>query len=135
MQWSAEPGAGFTVSGDTRTWLPIGDAAARNVADQREDPGSTLHLVRDLIALRRARGDLRGGAYATLPAPAGAWAYRRGDGTIVALNLSDAPVTVDGVMGTVLVGTDRDRHGGTCEGRVDLAAWEGVVVDVSRGRR
>ena len=135
MQWSAEPGAGFTVSGDTRTWLPIGDAAARNVADQREDPGSTLHLVRDLIALRRARGDLRGGAYATLPAPAGAWAYRRGDGTIVALNLSDAPVTVDGVMGTVLVGTDRDRHGGTCEGRVDLAAWEGVVVHVSRGRR
>ena len=54
-----------------RTWLPIGDTAAHNVAAQREDPGSVLHLVRDLIALRRERADLRGGAYETLPAPGG----------------------------------------------------------------
>ena len=53
---------------------------AHNVAAQREDPGSILHLVRDLIALRREREDLRGGAYETLPAPDGAWAWRRGDG-------------------------------------------------------
>ena len=97
------PGAGFTDAADT--WLPLGDAGARNVADQRADPGSVLHLVRDLIALRRERADLRGGAYATLPAPDGAWAWRRGDGTAVALNLSDAPVTVDGLDGTVA-----DRH-------------------------
>ena len=89
MQWSAEPGAGFTAGG-AETWLPLGDTAARNVAAQREDPGSMLHLVRDLIALRRERADLRAGAYETLPAPAGAWAWRRGDGTAAALNLSDA---------------------------------------------
>ena len=73
MPWSAEPGAGFTEPG-VEPWLPFGDTAARNVADQRDDPGSTLHLTRDLIALRRARADLRSGAYATLPAPAGVWA-------------------------------------------------------------
>jgi alpha-glucosidase len=60
MQWTAEPGAGFTDGGEP--WLPIGDAAAVNVAAQRGDPGSVLNLVRDLIALRRARADLRGGA-------------------------------------------------------------------------
>ena len=38
--------------------------------------------MRDLIALRRERADLRAGAYATLPAPDGAWAYARGDGTV-----------------------------------------------------
>ena len=75
-------------------WLPLEDTS-RNVAAQREDPGSVLHLVRDLIALRRERDDLRRGAYATLPAPDGAWVCRRGDGTTVALNLSDAPVTLD----------------------------------------
>ena len=60
---------------------------AHNVADQRADPDSALHLTRDLIALRRAEADLRAGAYETLPAPDGAWAWRRGDGFAVALNL------------------------------------------------
>ena len=48
MQWTSGPGAGFTDAADT--WLPLGDAGARNVADQRADPGSVLNLVRDLIA-------------------------------------------------------------------------------------
>ncbi len=43
---------------------------------------------------------------------------------MVALNLSDSPVTVD-VRGAVLVGTDRARE--SFDGR--LAPWEGVVVD------
>ena len=80
-------------------WLPLGDAAAFNVAAQRGDAGSQLHLTRDLIALRRAQPDLRGGDYATLPAPAGAWAWRRGERHVVALNLSDAEVTVEGLRG------------------------------------
>lgn len=144
MPWTDGPGAGFTDPG-VEPWLPFGDVAAANVAAQREDPGSTLHLVRDLIALRRDRGDLRGGAYATLAAPAGAWAYRRGDGTAVALNLSGDAVTVPGVRGTVLIGTDRGREGaGVGEGGesraggagdrdgVELGPWEGVVVALER---
>jgi alpha-glucosidase len=127
MPWSGEAGAGFTRAG-AEPWLPLGDFGARNVAAQREDPGSTLHLVRDLIALRRERADLRSGDYATLPAPAGAWAYRRGDGTAVALNLSAAPVTVDGPAGRVLVSTARERDGETAGRALELAPWEAVVL-------
>jgi alpha-glucosidase len=117
MQWDGGPGAGFTNGAEP--WLPFADD--RSVAAQREDPGSTLHLVRDLIALRRERADLRDGGYETLDP---AWVYRRGERTVVALNLSDSPVTVD-VRGTVLVGTDRSRE--SFDGR--LAPWEGVVVE------
>jgi alpha-glucosidase len=67
MQWSADPSAGFTRDG-VRPWLPIGDAASRSVAAQREDPGSMLNLCRDLIALRREVPDLRSGRYASIPA-------------------------------------------------------------------
>ena len=58
---------------------PEGRPPSRNVADQRDDPGSVLRLTRDLISLRRARADLRSGSYATLQAPEGVWAWRRGD--------------------------------------------------------
>jgi len=124
MQWSSEPGAGFSPDG-AKPWLPFADLA-RNVDAQRRDPGSTLHLVRDLIALRRERADLRGGAYETLPAPEGAWAWRRGDRTTAAVNLSDDPVQVD-LAGTVLIGTDRSRDGEAFDGR--LGPGEGVVLD------
>jgi alpha-glucosidase len=129
MPWTAAPGAGFTEPG-VETWLPIGDAAACNVADQREQPGSQLHLTRDLIALRRAQPDLRGGGYETLPAPAGAWAWRRGERHAVALNLSDAAVTVEGLRGHVVIGTDRARDGQAVEGALTLAPWQGVVVEL-----
>ncbi|HEX5618554.1 MAG TPA: alpha-amylase family glycosyl hydrolase [Solirubrobacteraceae bacterium] len=117
MPWTDEPAPDM--------WLPLEDTS-RNVAAQREDPGSVLHLVRDLIALRRERDDLRRGAYATLPAPDGAWLWRRGDGTTVALNLSGEPVTVD-AAGTVLIASDRSGEGEPFAGT--LAAWRGVVLD------
>ena len=111
-------------------WLPLGDAAARNVADQRDDPGSTLHLVRDLIALRRERADSPPGAYATLPAPDGAWAWQRGDGTAVALNLSDAPVTSTGSPAPCWSRTDRARDGERVDRRARAGPWSGAVIDV-----
>ena len=58
------------------------------VEAQREDPTSPLALTRELIALRRRSTDLRAGGYETLPAPDGVWAWRRGKGTTVAVNLS-----------------------------------------------
>jgi alpha-glucosidase len=127
MHWTGEPGRGFTEP-DVTPWLPFGDATGVNVAAQREDPASTLHLTRDLVALRRERADLRSGGYATLPAPEGAWAYRRGDGTAVGLNLSGEPVRIDGLRGTVLIGTDRARDGATVDGALELGPWEAAVV-------
>ena len=128
MQWTAEAGAGFTEAG-VETWLPIGDAAAHNVEDQRADGASPLHLTRDLIALRRERPDLRAGGYETLPAPEGAWAWRRGEGHAVALNLSDTEVTVEGLSGRVVIATDRARDGEAVDGSLTLAAWQGAVIE------
>ena len=127
MQWSAEAGAGFTEPG-VEPWLPLGDAAALNVAAQRDDPGSQLQLTRDLIALRRAQEDLRGGAYSTLPAPAGAWAWRRGERHAVALNLSGSAVTVEGLRGDVVIATDRARDGEAVDGALALGPWQGALL-------
>src|SRR5581483_8308384 len=62
-------------------WLPF-TPTPRNVADERADPGSTLHLTRELIRLRR---ELSGG-YEALDSPPGTWVFRRGSGHTVALN-------------------------------------------------
>jgi alpha-glucosidase len=127
MPWSAEAGGGFTAPG-VEPWLPFGDLAAANVADQREDAGSMLHLCRDLIALRRENEGLRTGGYAQVPAPPEAWAFRRGGGALVALNLGPEPVSVEGATGTVAVGTDRGRDGERVDGALALGPYEGAVV-------
>ena len=92
-----------------------------------------LHLVRDLIALRRRERELTSGSYEQLPAPAGAWAWRRGDAFAVALNLSGAEVTVDGVGGprrcrrpTARVTARRSQA------RVALGPYEGVTMELER---
>jgi alpha-glucosidase len=72
-------------------WLPLSDTS-RNVEDQRADPGSTLHFVRDLIARRKQFADY---SYETLPSAKGVWAYRRGAHTCV-LNLSAKNAKHDG---------------------------------------
>ena len=120
-------GAGFTEPG-VEPWLPLGDTDAHNVAAQREDRGSTLHFTRDLIALRRAAADLTGGSYESLPAPDGVWAYRRGEGHVVVLNLSAAEATVEGVEGTIALATDRARDGEAVPGALTLAPSQGAVV-------
>ena len=108
-------------------WLPLTDTS-RNVEDQRADAGSTLHFTRDLIALRRQQSDLRSGRYETLAAPDGAWAWRRGDGTLVAVNLGTAAVMVDDVHGSIAICTNRARDGDTVSTRLELAPAEGAVV-------
>jgi alpha-glucosidase len=83
MQWDATPTGGFT-TGDP--WLPAVDPSERNVEDQRDDPRSTLSLVRELIALRRELG----GEFELLEAAEGVVSYRRG-GHTVAINTTADP--------------------------------------------
>lgn len=51
MQWDATPTGGFTTG---EPWLAPVDPAERNVADQRDDPGSLLSLYRRLLRERRS---------------------------------------------------------------------------------
>jgi alpha-glucosidase len=133
MPWRDGPGGGFTRP-DVEPWLPFGDPGACNVAAQRDDPDSMLHLVRDLLALRRSEPDLHSGDYRRRDVADGAWAWDRGERTTVLAALSPDPAALDGVHGTVVAATDRRRLGEPVDGAVRVEGWEAVVVGVPGGR-
>ena len=91
-----------------------------------------LHLCRDLIGLRRDREDLCSGSYEALEAPAGIWAWRRGETTVVAVNDGDTTETLDVGAATVLIATDRGRDGERVAETLRLDPWEAVVLDQRR---
>jgi len=129
MPWRDAPGGGFTAP-DTRPWLPLGPTGECNVEQQRSDPGSMLTLARDLIALRNRSPELHAGRYETMAASAGVWAWRRGDGVIVVLNLSDDDATLGGTSGRISVATDRSRDGEPFDDDLSVRAWEGVIAEI-----
>jgi alpha-glucosidase len=131
MPWNDAPGAGFTAAG-VEPWLPFGDFARCNVADQRADDASVLHLVRDLIALRRSIPALTTGAYDSVATDGGLWAWRRGQDALIAVNLADDAASLDDVRGTIRISTDRTRDGEAVDGTLRLDAWHGVVVTTER---
>src|SRR5262249_35983353 len=96
-----------------------------NVASQRDDPGSVLHLCRDLLALRRADSAGRIAGYQALPGPPGLWAYRTGGLTVLA-NFSDRPLDPPDPGGTVVLSSQGpvQRAGAG----ITLAPWQGVVT-------
>ena len=123
MPWTGAPGRGFTADG-VQPWLPFGDAAV-SVEAQEADPRSMLSLHRRLLALRRSSDDLAAGAYATLAAGPAVLAYRRGSGTVVALNLTGAPATAE-VSGEVVLTTELDgREGERADGCAGAAPRRG----------
>jgi alpha-glucosidase len=126
MHWTDAPGGGFTKPG-VRSWLPLGDVAARNVQDQRRDSSSALRFIRDLIGVRRQRSELRTGTYQELPAPAGVWAWLRGRDTTIALNLTDKRVSVPAIKGSVIISTTRARDGEPVDRALALNPWEGAI--------
>jgi len=133
MQWSAEPGGGFTAG---RPWLPVApDAALVNVARARREPTSMLSLYRCLLALRRERPALTAGGYDAVDARGEVLAYVRragADRCLVTLNLGSSserlPVPADFRGGRVLVSTGMNREGARVGDVLDLDGDEGVVV-------
>jgi maltose alpha-D-glucosyltransferase/alpha-amylase len=98
MQWDASPNAGFSSAPAERLYLPIDPAPDRpTVSAQAADAASTLHAVRQLIALRRAHPALgAGGDFAPVCAEAGrtTFVYRRtgsGEEILIALNPAGTP--------------------------------------------
>ena len=108
MQWDDSPNAGFSTAAAGDLYLPIDPSDDRpTVKTQEQDPGSTLHLVRRLIALRRATPALGGRASTTVLHEGYPLTWRRGDSHVVVVNprLEPAEVDVDGLEGaTILLG-------------------------------
>ena len=71
MQWSDEPGAGFSTADPARLCRPLTEGAygplAVNVAAQRRDPGSLLNWFERLIRRRRETPELGMGTWAVIP--------------------------------------------------------------------
>ncbi|GAC1365896.1 MAG: hypothetical protein NVSMB32_09750 [Actinomycetota bacterium] len=95
LPWDATPSHGWPTPDP---WLPWPPGPERNnVALERSDGSSLLHLYRRLLAARRASPALRLGDIALLPAPEGVLAYARWteseqQARRVLINFSDSPV-------------------------------------------
>jgi glycosidase len=118
MQWDNDlPNAGFSTAGPSALYLPQDPSADRpSVAAQRDDPGSTLSMVRRLIALRRSVPELGGRAGTTVLTRDYPFAYRRGDSHLVVVN------------------PRRERAVADLPGLAEARALEGAGVRVSGGR-
>lgn len=120
MQWEQGAGGGFSTA---LPWLPVGDTARANVADQMRDPASVLHFCRDLI---RVRSRLPSGRIRMLSTPIGVLAWRRGD-AIVAINLGMTSCDVP-AEGSIVVCTNREREGERVARVLSLSANEAAIV-------
>ena len=112
---------------DHEWWIRHGDLT-RNVEDMRVDESSTLWFTRRLLELRRATPELGLGSYSAVDAAPGAWAWRRGEGCVVAVNLSDRPQSVREVIGVIRLDSGLARAGENVAGTLRLAPWEGAIV-------
>src|SRR4051794_32093529 len=118
MQWDDGPNAGFSSADPDRLYLPVDPAPDRpTVAAQEHDPDSTLHLVRELSALRRATAALRPGASTRVLQESYPFAYVRGGTHLVVVNPRREPASL------AVAGADR------LWGRGLEVSAQGIAVD------
>jgi alpha-glucosidase len=121
MAWDDGPHGGFTTG---TPWLPAIGAPGGSVAAQEADPGSLLHLYRDLIGLRRTA--LSGPLELLGDTAPGVLAFTRGGTHVIAVNVGDAPAPAP-PAGAVL----RHSHDPSRTGRAApavLAPGEGFLA-------
>lgn len=60
MQWDSSPNADFSTNADAKPWMRVMDSYREglNVADQENDPNSTLSFYRKMLALRKEHKDV-----------------------------------------------------------------------------
>ncbi|CAB4322954.1 MAG: DUF3459 domain-containing protein [Actinobacteria bacterium] len=101
LPWDGTEGCGWPTgtNGNAAPWLPLPpEAGFRNRVAQQEDPGSTLHLYRRLLALRKAHPELREGDLSLLNAPDGVLAFsRHSDAGIchILINMTNESTEID----------------------------------------
>ena len=106
MQWDDGPNAGFSPADPSRLYLPVDpDPRRPTVAAQEGDPGSTLTLVRELLALRRATPALQGRAPVRVVSAGYPFAYVRDETHLVVVNprRGAAPLTTPEAVGATVV--------------------------------
>jgi alpha-glucosidase len=136
MQWTGEPGAGFTTG---EPWLPIGEDAGRvNVEAEQGDEGSMLAFYRRLLELRRKEPALQIGSYVPAGQKKNLFAFLRELGEdcfLVAVNLGatrarlSIPRHLD-VTGKVVLATDPARVGSEVSQYINLEPNEGLIARV-----
>jgi maltose alpha-D-glucosyltransferase/alpha-amylase len=108
MQWDDGPNAGFSTADPSQLYLPIDpDPGRPTVAAQESDPGSTLALIRELVALRRATPALGGQASTRVVHEGYPFAFARGESHLVVVNprREAATLTVAEAVGATPVWT------------------------------
>ena len=140
MQWTGDPGAGFTTA-EASTWLPIhDDHVTRNVATEADDPTSLLRWYQELLALRSRSAALHRGTFAMLATTdSNILRYeRRADGETVQIvaNLGSEPAAVEVLAGTATSRTAsilaRSHPGVTLDGRTArLPGHSAIVIAVT----
>ncbi|MEZ0448957.1 glycoside hydrolase family 13 protein [Cellulomonas sp. ICMP 17802] len=96
LPWSGSTSPyGFSPDGSTaRPWLPQPAAwAGLTVTAQEADPASTLHLYRDLLAIRRSEPALGDGPMTWIDSADDVLAFARGD-LVCVVNLGDEPAVL-----------------------------------------
>ncbi|MFC8849546.1 MULTISPECIES: glycoside hydrolase family 13 protein [unclassified Micromonospora] len=131
IPWSGELAPyGFGPAGSELSWLPAPATwAALSVAAQAGAPGSTLELYRAALRARRTHPalarDADGVTWLETTGP-GVLAFRRTGGgaeLTCVVNLSDAPVLIDGYGQPVVASADLTGQGAGHVLPVDAAAW------------
>ena len=94
IQWEPGPGAGFSTAPEDDFYLPLDpDPDRPDVATQRADEGSLLHLVQRLVALRHATPALQPGGGLEVLTEDYPFAYVRGGTHLVVVNPRREPAT------------------------------------------
>jgi len=133
MQWSAEPGAGFSTG---RPWLPLAaDFASVNVRQAATEPGSLLQLYRALLALRRSEPALAHGDYRELHVSESAFGYeRRHDqrrlGVFLNLGQHPARLPLPAEWSQARVLSSTAQRSLSSPWSAELGAQEGVIVEI-----
>ncbi len=112
MQWDHGLNAGFSTADPSAVYLPVDPADDRpTVADQLDDPSSTLHLVQRLVQLRRETPALRTHATQEVVHDGYPFAYVRDDTHLIVVNPSGVAtsLTYPGLTGaSILFGNGVD---------------------------
>jgi alpha-glucosidase len=134
MQWDDSPNAGFSTA---EPWLPVNrDYRLRNVAVQKEDPGSLWNWYASLLRMRKEQPALVSGNLLWLDSPAGVMAWERkpqggtaGPDTAIAvhLNFSGRPKGIVARAGTVLAGNTADTGTRLEPGKLLLPGY-GILI-------